>query len=252
MEQETMNNTSIAIVKEEDIDGITTKKPLRSVIRLYLIRNNKAIIKEGNVAISDLPKDIRRYKYDISKNSKYDEEEIEEALENKSDENINSIMNKLLNYVFTIVLSRATDEKMFEELILEANETLLTTIYNYDKNRHNSFKNYLTYNIEMQIINKKSKIINDGLHNKTIKYVDKYEDRIIERVDNIRYLKQVMENAHLSILERKIVEYIYGLTDGIPHTYEEAAHEFNMNKMSATHVGTEAICKLKKANRRLV
>ena len=236
---------NVEAVKEENINAITTKKTLRSVIRLYLIRNNKAIIKEEKVVISDLSKEMRRYKNDISKNSKYDEEEIEKILENKSNEKLNSIMNKLLNYVFTLVLSSSTDEKMFEELIGEANETLLSSIYNYDKKKHNNFKNYLTYNIEILIIKKQNKIINENKYKTSFAYADKYEDRIIERVDNIRLLKEIMKKAHLSTLEKEIIEYIYGLTDGMPHTYEEAAREFHINKIGATHLGTEALIKLK-------
>ena len=240
---------NVDTVREEDINGLTSKKPLRSVIRLYLLRNDIAIIKDGKTSLSDLSKEMRRYKNDISKNSKYDEEEIENALENKNDESINSVMNKLLNYVFTTVLSSVTDEEMFEELIADANETLLSSIYSYDKEKHNNFKQYLTYNLDMLIINKQQKIINNGIYRNTFKYVDKYEDRIVERVDNIRLLKEIMEDAHLSILERKIVEYIYGLNDGMSHTYDEAAHEFNMNKMSAIQVGVEGINKLQKVKK---
>ncbi len=240
---------NVDAVREEDINGMTTKKPLRSVIRLYILRNDKAIIKDGKASLSDLSKEMRKYKNDISKNSKYIEEEIENALENKNNENINSVMNKLLNYVFTTVLSSVTDEEMFEELIADANETLISSIYSYDKVKHHSFKQYLTYNLDMLIINKQQKIINNGIYRDTFKYVDNYEDRIVERVDNIRLIKEIMEEAHLSILERKIVEYIYGLNDGMSHTYDEAAHEFNMNKMSAIQVGVEGINKLQKVKK---
>jgi len=237
---------NIDTVREEDINGLTTKKPLRSVIRLYLIRNNIAIIKEGKVALSDLSKDTRKYKNDISKNSKFDEEEIETALENKGEENINIVMNKLLNYVFTTLLESVTDEKMFEELLGEANETLLSSIYSYDKSKHNNFKQYLTYNLDILIINKQTKIINDGTYKSNFVYVDKYEDKIIERVDNLKLLKELIEAANLSIIERKVIDYMYGLTDGVAHTYDEVAREFKMNKMGAIQIQSGALNKLKK------
>ncbi|MCR5482872.1 MAG: hypothetical protein K6E99_00465 [Bacilli bacterium] len=237
---------NIDTVREEDINGLTTKKPLRSVVRLYLIRNNIAIIKEGKVALSDLSKDTRKYKNDISKNSKFDEEEIETALENKGEENINIVMNKLLNYVFTTLLESVTDEKMFEELLGEANETLLSSIYSYDKSKHNNFKQYLTYNLDILIINKQTKIINDGTYKSNFVYVDKYEDKIIERVDNLKLLKELIEAANLSIIERKVIDYMYGLTDGVAHTYDEVAREFKMNKMGAIQIQSGALNKLKK------
>ena len=237
---------NIDTVREEDINGLTAKKPLRSVIRLYLIRNNIVIIKEGKVALSDLSKETRKYKYDISKNSKFDEEEIEAALENKSEENINIVMNKLLNYVFTTLLESVTDEKMFEELLGEANETLLSSIYSYDKSKHNNFKQYLTYNLDILIINKQNKIINDGTYKPDFVYVDKYEDKIVERVDNLKLLKELIEAANLSIIERKVIDYMYGLTDGVAHTYDEVAREFKMNKMGAIQIQSGALNKLQK------
>lgn len=240
---------NIDTVREEDINGLTTKKQLRSVIRLYLIRNNIAIIKEGKVALSDLSKETRKYKNDISENSKFDEEEIETALENKSEENINIVMNKLLNYVFTTLLESVTDEKMFEELLGEANETLLSSIYSYDKSTHNNFKQYLTYNLDILIINKQTKIINDGTYKPDFVYVDKYEDRIVERIDNLKLLKELIEAANLSIIERKVVDYMYGLTDGVAHTYDEVAREFKMNKMGAIQIQSGALNKLQKVKK---
>ncbi len=240
---------NIDTVREEDINGLTTKKQLRSVIRLYLIRNNIAIIKEGKVALSDLSKETRKYKNDISENSKFDEEEIETALENKSEENINIVMNKLLNYVFTTLLESVTDEKMFEELLGEANETLLSSIYSYDKSTHNNFKQYLTYNLDILIINKQTKIINDGTYKPDFVYVDKYEDRIVERVDNLKLLKELIEAANLSIIERNVIDYMYGLTDGVAHTYDEVAREFKMNKMGAIQIQSGALNKLQKVKK---
>lgn len=240
---------NIDTVREEDINGLTTKKQLRSVIRLYLIRNNIAIIKEGKVALSDLSKETRKYKNDISENSKFDEEEIETALENKSEENINIVMNKLLNYVFTTLLESVTDEKMFEELLGEANETLLSSIYSYDKSTHNNFKQYLTYNLDILIINKQTKIINDGTYKPDFVYVDKYEDRIVERIDNLKLLKELIEAANLSIIERKVIDYMYGLTDGVAHTYDEVAREFKMNKMGAIQIQSGALNKLQKVKK---
>ena len=67
---------------------------------------------------------------------------------------------------------------MFEELLGEANETLLSSIYSYDKSKHNNFKQYLTYNLDVLIINKQTKIINDGTYKPNFVYVDKYENNI--------------------------------------------------------------------------
>jgi DNA-directed RNA polymerase sigma subunit (sigma70/sigma32) len=238
-------------VYETELYSLTNKEPLINVMKLYLIRKDIPIIKDEKVPLSDLSFSLKNYKRKISMHVSYTDDEIETLLKDRTRKNRECIMNSLLDFVFSTVLSSANDTSIFEELLADANETLLASIYRYDESRHNNFKEYLSYNLDITINKKQNEYMT-----KTIQYrkpnliVGKYDEKIIERTDTIRFLKEIMEEANLSSLEKKIVEYIYGLTDGEAHTYEEAAIEFRMNKLGATHVGLEAINKLKRTQKK--
>ena len=236
-------------IYEEDIYSLTKKRSLRNVIKLYLIRNDKPIIKEQIVSISDLSNSLKMYKDDISKNETISDEAIEKLLEDRTLDNVNCVMNSLLDFVFDFVLPNATDEFIFEDLLSQSNAIFVTSIYKYDKNIHHNFKEFLKYNLEVLLSNNERYTIYDESPKSQVMFANKYEEKIVDRIDNIRLVKGIIDSANLSTLERKIIEYIYGLSDGMPHTYEEAALEFKMNTNGATQVGINALVKLKRVRK---
>ena len=232
-------------IDEEEIDLMTNNEIFKDVIKLYLIRNNINTYKDERLSLDDLDINQKIYKENISKHVKFTDEGIEILLSDLTRQNREVIMNAKLNYVFDKTLSIVNNEYIFEELLADAIEVLLSSIYRYNKEKHNSFKEYLTYNLET-ILNKNqlSYIHNHvNVDDDTI-IVDEYEEMITDKMVNAEKLDDIFNKTNVSSLERDIIEYLYGIKDGIRHSEEEAALEYKMNKISIMQIKSLTLSKL--------
>ena len=232
-------------IDEEEINLITNNEILKDVIKLYLIRNNINIYKDERLSLSDLDIDQRIYKDNISKHITFTDDEIEILIDDLTRKNREVIMNAELDYVFDKVLSIANDEYIFEELLADANEILLASIYRYNKDKHKSFKEYLTYNLETTLNKNQLSYIHNHVNvdDDTI-VVDEYEEMIMDKMVNTEKLDDIFNKTNVSSLERDIIEYLYGIKDGIKHSEDEAALEYKMNKVSVMQIKSLTLSKL--------
>lgn len=209
---------------------------------------NKEIIKQNSISISDLSEWLIQYKNTISKYKKYDFDELENLLLYEDKE---TITHALLDYVFTLVLTISPDELIFEELLADANEELIRSIYSYDKTIHKDFKTYLTININNVISENLYNYLSNNDSFENTKTALDYETKIIERTDYSILLKSIIEEVNLSPLEKRVIEYRYGLIDGIQWDYLDIAQELKLNKLSVMHHETNAIKKLQRTKKEM-
>ena len=238
-------------VTQTDIYALTNNNALRNLMIYYLIRNKKTIIKENNVAISDLNFLSQDYRKKLNVHISFDDEELEKILERPTKQDIECVMNSLLGYTFDVALEHVNDPRIFEELLADATEILLKSIYRYNKLDHESFRDYLAFNLETELSKRQSKYLFDYKRPEARDNIDECaEERVIERIDNLRTLNRIMNDANLSLREKEIIEYKYGITDDMEHTFEEVAKEFNMNTNGAMNVTNSALKKLIKASKK--
>ncbi|MBQ7240638.1 MAG: hypothetical protein IJS56_04270 [Bacilli bacterium] len=232
-------------IDEEEINLMTNNEIFKDVIKLYLIRNNIKTYKDERLSLDDLDINQRISKENISKHVKFTDEEIEILLSDLTRQNREVIMNAELNYVFDKTLSIVNNEYIFEELLADAIEVLLSSIYRYNKEKHNSFKEYLTYNLETALNRKQLSYIHNHVNvdDDTI-VVDKYDEIVTDKILNKEKLDNIFNKTNISSLERDIIEYLYGIKDGIRHSEEEAALEYKMNKISIMQIKSLTLSKL--------
>ena len=232
-------------IDEEEINLMTNNEIFKDVIKLYLIRNNIKTYKDERLSLDDLDINQRISKENISKHVKFTDEVIEILLSDLTRQNREVIMNAELNYVFDKTLSIVNNEYIFEELLADAIEVLLSSIYRYNKEKHNSFKEYLTYNLETALNRKQLSYIHNHVNvdDDTI-VVDKYDEIVTDKILNKEKLDNIFNKTNISSLERDIIEYLYGIKDGIRHSEEEAALEYKMNKISIMQIKSLTLSKL--------
>lgn len=232
-------------IDEEEINLMTNNEIFKDVIKLYLIRNNINTYKDEKLSLDDLDINQKIYKENISKHVKFTDEEIEILLSDLTRQNREVIMNAKLNYVFDKTLSIVNNEYIFEELLADAIEVLLSSIYRYNKEKHNSFKEYLTYNLETTLNKNQLSYMHNHVNvdDDTI-VVDKYDDIVTDKILNKEKLDNIFNKTNISSLERDIIEYLYGIKDGIRHSDEEAALEYKMNKISIMQIKSLTLSKL--------
>ena len=214
----------------------------------YAITCKKLVKTNQKLFFSDLNKFLKEYKTNLIMNHDYiDDNEIENLLESEVKEDKEKVIKSLLNYTFNVVLFKANDEYMFEDLLSDAIEVLVSCIYRYNKNDHKSFMNYLKFNLIKTINDKQRQYMNrEELLSKKDCIDEDFEERLTSRFDNLRKVSELMNNANLSEMERKIIEYIYGLVDGVAHTHDETAIEFKSNPRGIEQIESRVLSRLRR------
>lgn len=238
----------IKTINEDDIYSLTNNQSLRDLMLYYAITSKKLVKTNQKLFFSDLNKLLKEYKTDLIMNHDYiDDNEIENLLESEVKEDKEKVIKSLLNYTFNVVLFKANDEYMFEDLLSDANEVLVSCIYRYNKNDHKSFMNYLKFNLIKTINDKQRQYMNSEKLLSKKDFIDEdFEERLTSRFDNLRKVSELMNNANLSEMERKIIEYIYGLVDGVAHTHDETAIEFKSNPRGIEQIEFRVLSRLRR------
>lgn len=235
-------------VFENDLKKAITNDNLYLLILAYLDKRNIPLVKENFISMSDLSEELIEYKNTVSYLKHYTFDEIEEIIDY---EDKDLIINSLLEYVFMLVLEFAHDQSIFEELLEDANEELIRSVYNYDRKIHDNFGFYLSSNIYRVVNNKESSYLTDTISTQDVEVRSNYIDSVINKTDDLRLLKEVLDKASLSPLEKRVLDYRYGIIDGIIWSFLDIGKELRMNKVTVMKYEAYALRKLKKAKKEM-
>ena len=235
-------------VFENDLKRAITNDNLYLLILAYLDKRNIPLVKENFISMSDLSEELIEYKNTVSYLKHYTFDEIEEIIDYEDKE---LIINSLLEYVFMLVLEFAHDSSIFEELLEDANEELIRSVYNYDREIHDNFGFYLSSNIYRVVNNKESSYLSDTISTQDVEVSSNYTDSVINKTDDLRLLKEVLDKASLSPLEKRVLDYRYGIIDGIIWSFLDIGKELRMNKVTVMKYEAYALRKLKKAKKEM-
>lgn len=235
-------------VFENDLKRAITNDNLYLLILAYLDKRNIPLVKENFIPMSDLSEELIEYKNTVSYLKHYTFDEIEEIIDY---EDKTLIINSLLEYVFMLVLEFAHDQSIFEELLADANEELIRSVYNYDREIHNNFSYYLSSNIYRVVNNKESLYLTDTTSFQDVEVRSNYIDPVINKTDDLRLLNEVLDKASLSPLEKRVLDYRYGIIDGISWSFLDIGKELRMNKVTVMKYEAYALRKLKKAKKEM-
>jgi RNA polymerase sigma factor (sigma-70 family) len=235
-------------VFENDLKRAITNDNLYLLILAYLDKRNIPLVKENFISMSDLSKELIEYKNTVSYLKHYTLDEIEEIIDY---EDKTLIINSLLEYVFMLVLEFAHDQSIFEELLEDANEELIRSVYNYDREIHDNFGYYLTSNIYRVVNNKESSYLTDTTYIQDVEVSSNYIDPVINKTDDLRLLNEVLDKASLSPLEKRVLDFRYGIIDGISWSFLDIGKELRMNKVTVMKYEAYALRKLKKVKKEM-
>ena len=235
-------------VFENDLKRAITNDNLYLLILAYLDKRNIPLVKENFISMSDLSEELIEYKNTVSYLKHYTFDEIEEIIDYEDKE---LIIKSLLEYVFMLVLEFAHDSSIFEELLEDANEELIRSVYNYDREIHDNFGFYLSSNIYRVVNNKESSYLSDTISTQDVEVSSNYTDSVINKTDDLRLLKEVLDKASLSPLEKRVLDYRYGIIDGIIWSFLDIGKELRMNKVTVMKYEAYALRKLKKAKKEM-
>lgn len=235
-------------VFENDLKRAITNDNLYLLILAYLDKRNIPLVKENFISMSDLSEELIEYKNTVSYLKHYTLDEIEEIIDY---EDKTLIINSLLEYVFMLVLEFAHDQSIFEELLADANEELIRSVYNYDREIHDNFGYYLTSNIYRVVNNKESLYLTDNTSMQDVEVSSNYIEPVINKTDDLRLLNEVLDKASLSPLEKRVLDYRYGIIDGISWSFLDIGKELRMNKVTVMKYEAYALRKLKKAKKEM-
>lgn len=235
-------------VFENDLKRAITNDNLYLLILAYLDKRNIPLVKENFISMSDLSEELIEYKNTVSYLKHYTLDEIEEIIDY---EDKTLIINSLLEYVFMLVLEFAHDQSIFEELLADANEELIRSVYNYDREIHNNFGYYLTSNIYRVVNNKEPSYLTDTTYIQDVEVSSNCIDPVINKTDDLSLLNEVLDKASLSPLEKRVLDYRYGIIDGISWSFLDIGKELRMNKVTVMKYEAYALRKLKKAKKEM-
>jgi RNA polymerase sigma factor (sigma-70 family) len=235
-------------VFENDLKRAITNDNLYLLILAYLDKRNIPLVKENFISMSDLSEELIEYKNTVSYLKHYTLDEIEEIIDY---EDKTLIINSLLEYVFMLVLEFAHDQSIFEELLEDANEELIRSVYNYDREIHDNFGYYLTSNIYRVVNNKESSYLTNTTYIQDVEVSSNYIDPVINKTDDLRLLNEVLDKASLSPLEKRVLDFRYGIIDGISWSFLDIGKELRMNKVTVMKYEAYALRKLKKVKKEM-
>ena len=153
-----------------------------------------------------------------------------------------------LRFVYRMVWKFCKENQVnISEAESYAYEGLINAVNSFDYTKGHPFSTFATNRIKTslkQAITKEKKqnveSLSDGIK---ITIKDDFVDQIIKNEELENYLSILKE------IERKIIEYRFGLTDGHYHTLEETGKVFNMTSERIRQIEAKALRKLRHPSR---